>query len=124
MTIQQAIEKAIEGGWDKWQYFGTDLSARMPDNATDQEIETWLLSDKHMFLDPTFWQSLGKAMGWYFSGLAPRHCRHYYGEELVDENCGNCKATKTPDWITQWHHFIDHLVEGGTPESFFKSLSK
>lgn len=46
MTVQQAIEKAIEGGWDKSQNEKLFPFVR----------DTWS--------DPLFWQSLGKALGW------------------------------------------------------------
>ena len=49
------------------------------------------------FLDPLFWQALGKAMGW--------------GGEDWDGG-----------WRKHWHRFIDHLAEGKDAESFFKDL--
>lgn len=46
MTIEQAIEKAIEGGWD------TEGDVKRVNHPT------------YIVCDPAFWQSLGKAMGW------------------------------------------------------------
>lgn len=53
MTIQQFIEKAIEGGWK-------------PDNA---ERESYSGTHKYLFvagvmLDPLAWQAVGKVEGW------------------------------------------------------------
>ncbi|HVB33734.1 MAG TPA: hypothetical protein VNJ52_05090 [Patescibacteria group bacterium] len=83
MTIEQAIKKAIEGGWkDKW-----DLD---PENRHGSDV----------FLDPSFWQSLGKALGWGENDTAHRN-----------------------EWISRWHDFIDHLAEGKSAESFFETLT-
>jgi hypothetical protein len=56
-----------------------------------------------MFLDPSFWQSLGKALGW---------------DERIDDGSHYAK----PGWLEAWHRFIDHLAEGKTAESFFETL--
>lgn len=75
MRIQQAIEKAIEGGWE-----GVNPKS-------------------HFALEPLFWQSLGKAMGW------------------TDNE-------KVKIWKYNWHDFIDHLAEGKTVEEFFDEIEK
>ena len=49
MTITEAIEKAIEGGWEK------DGFVCQGELIGVEEIA---------LLDPLFWQALGKAMGW------------------------------------------------------------
>ena len=110
MTIQQAIEKAIEGGYipfggeygkskrflNGW-HLNTEEKCIQWGVAGQDDCDFQLpLSD--IFLDPLFWQSLGKAMGW-------------------DKNkyiIGN--------WKAHWHRFIDHLVEGKEAESFFEKL--
>lgn len=106
MTIQQAIEKAIEGGYnpsftgDLFWYIGYD-------------------SGKYrVFLDPLFWQSLGKAMGWH-------ECRFIQCDEWGatctcgrNENQGEAKS----QWINEWHRFIDHLAEGKDAESYFREI--
>lgn len=107
MTIQQAIEKAIEGGYPK------------PGNFTG----TYESPYTSHFLNPLFWQSLGKSMGWEkatcehhgncIDGRSGIHCREW------EEN--NCIEKK---WLEHWHRFIDHLAEGKDAESFFDSLDK
>jgi len=47
-----------------------------------------------IFLDPEFWRALGRTLGW--------HHEHV--------------------WKGYWQGFIDHLVQGNTPESFFATL--
>lgn len=59
--------------------------------------------------DPAFFQALGKALGW------PDGLR--YSGEIV----GNVAVSK-PVWSNQWHRFIDHLIEGKDPDTFFKEL--
>ena len=93
MTIQQAIEKAREGGWER------------PAPCEIEGIEVYHKGDT--LLDPLFWQSLGKAMGWKWCPF--RHYPH---------------TVECVEWIVQWHCFIDHLAEGKTAESFFETLTK
>ena len=83
MSIREAIQKAIiEGGF------------------TGHPLSSWHEHDKYqIFLDPLFWQSLGKAMGWEYVG----------------------PYQKTP-WETEWHCFLDFLAEGKTAEEFFAEL--
>ena len=88
MTIEQVLQKAIEGGWNppyrKEEYEGDSI----PINT---------------FLDPQFWQSLGKALGWTARG-----------QQLAMDS--------KPTWLLEWHRFIDHLAEGKTAEEYFKTL--
>lgn len=69
--------------------------------------------DVHYFCDPSFWQALGKALGW-------NEEKDYAGETSGD---GKWHQTYTINsWVSEWHRFIDHLAEGNTAESFFESL--
>lgn len=55
-------------------------------------------------LDPTFWQALGKALGWNkWEGFNKPY-------DMKDE------------WQDQWHRFITALSEGQSPDDFFKTL--
>lgn len=98
MTIEETIKKAIEGGWKKTpkhcRYDGVNH------NAVCIEI---------VLLDPDFWQSLGKAMGW--GKLCDPYCR--------TPECSDCDEL---GWREQWHKFIDHLADGKSIESFFETL--
>ena len=98
MTIEQAIQKAIEGGWNEGYTFL---------HFTGFENDGVLLKGKGMrskayivseiLLDPLFWQALGKAMGWE----AMLSCR----------------------WKQEWHRLLDWLSEGKDIESFFATLN-
>lgn len=98
MTIQQAIEKAESSGyvaeWRKWK--GTINEA---------------------FLDPLFWQSLGKAMGWEEKDKEMKKTFLLVGGKNEED-----MAAVWREWFHQWHRFIDHLAEGKDAESFFKEL--
>jgi len=102
MTIEKIIKKAIEGGWnEKHAYFYCPLSGEQLD---------------HAFNDPSFWQSLGKAMGW-------GEFENVNAGWVEDNQCGECLSDiKIPEWKHQWHRFINHLAEGKGAKSFFKDL--
>lgn len=88
--MKQAISKAIEGGYLlPWTTNKRITSMRHRGNYSV------------ILLDPSFWSSLGKALGW---GL----------EE--DENL------RWKDYKTYMHSFIDHLIKGGTADKFFNNL--
>lgn len=106
MTIQQAIEKAIEGGWkpvlwiDIWKAGDThDLGVVIIYGMEGERVP--VLIDR-VVLKPDFWQALGKSMGW---------------EAGIDTY-----PYKNVAWIRKWHYFIDHLAEGKDIESFFEAL--
>ena len=74
MTIQEAIEKSIEGGWElKYGFDHLDEQGWESDrfhywtNTYVPERITKFYSDS--FYDRLFWQSLGKAMGWEEEGI-------------------------------------------------------
>ena len=87
--IKLAIQKAIEGGYKNTSYH-PDFENRL---------------EKLYFLDPLFWQSLGKSLGW-------GEIIHCDGYDKTYADCTKCN----------WHRFIDHLAENKDPESFFKDL--
>ena len=105
MTIQEAIKKAVEGGYhlNGADGMGTDEAGAHREcsawtrNATDSPC---LAGVKASLLDPQFWRALGLALGWY-AGVEPK-C-------LIYEQW----------WRQPWHRFIDHLADGHTPEAFF-----
>lgn len=96
--MEQAIKKAIEGGWGGFR-----------DNKSGQLEFIEFYSDKYHFAYATqqslFWQALGKAM-------------QLEGSTYIWQRGDQEK------WLTLWHHFIDHLAEGKDAESFFKELLK
>ena len=94
MTIETAIEKAIEGGY-KNDFLLTMLA--MEGSVTHD----------HIFLDPLFWQSLGKAMRW---GIYEKGWKSQGIKEIGEVS------------LLRWHEFIDYLWAGGKTEDFFSKL--
>ncbi|MGD0800364.1 MAG: hypothetical protein ABR906_03525 [Terracidiphilus sp.] len=54
MKIEEAIQKAIKGGYDS-------KSLRF---TMDGKLAVVAMNINRIFLDPSFWQSLGKALSW------------------------------------------------------------
>ncbi|MDP2629969.1 MAG: hypothetical protein Q8P56_01025 [Candidatus Uhrbacteria bacterium] len=123
MTIQEAITKAIEGGWNKEKHW--------------RPIDTPDSNRARMFLDPYFWQSLGKALGW--SGEKIRMCigcgvscknsevtaygKHkgwWNGQKWT--GCDSDIYEYDGQWLIEMHRLIDHLAEEKSIESFFEQL--
>lgn len=123
MTIEQAIRKAIEGGyivpWDfdiefpSQTFFCDDGSIGMTGKG---RRVLGVLHKEHIFLDSFFWQSLGKAMGWtaVCPGLATMRCGSH--------SCKQHNLALVTEWWDKWHSFIDHLAKGKSAESFFHDL--
>ncbi len=116
--MKQAIQKAIEGGWKH------PLLKNNPKADIKGLLEEGHLTADHYlrdaFLDPLFWQALGKAMGW-------GKCKRCMGTGYLDYQtpCHECGHSGfTADWKMNWHNFIDHLAEGKDAESFFNELLK
>jgi len=95
MTIEQAIKKAIEGG------YCYAISGEAYKNTLAEKGEKEIV-----FLDPKFWQCLGKAMGW---------TKGYETKEMRGESY-------YLKWLFEWHKFIDYLAEGKSAEDFFIDL--
>ena len=107
MKIEQAIQKAMEGGYKHPAHFGTTGKV------------------EQLLLDPSFWQSLGKAMGWA-DRLCIQCADENDGEPMYCEVCdgGDSPQHHSPqsEWLYRWHSFIDHLADGGSIEEWFKTL--
>lgn len=109
-SIEQVIKEAVEkGAYHK---------GHSPEISTNNE-GVWLqfyaapftstFHQSDIFLDPSFWQALGKARGW--PALSRYKGRYKYMEQGGVLN-----------YVGKWHRFIDHLAEGGETEQFFKNL--
>lgn len=80
MIPTEAIEKAVAGGWRP---------------TTRSSVLFGVVGDTNAaILDPTFWQSLGKALGW----------------EARD------------DWQQNAHRFYDLILTGGDTKKFWDEL--
>lgn len=134
--MEQAIKKAIKGGWKPEQ-----LDFKRIDTAETAE-ESYRISYSKSLLDPLFWQSLGKAEGWgqriyktdtgeewgkriclhcgvdcNYQPQKESGCNHVH----YPEACQEC-SKKAVTWKDYWHRFIDHIAEGKDVDSFFKAL--
>lgn len=72
--------------------------------------------DRSRLLDPLFWQALGKSLGWD---------EYRNDDETHDCDALGCSSTDhvlEGRWKKEMHSFIDHLISGKTPESFFENL--
>ena len=93
MTIQEAINKAVEGGYPK---------ERLDNLSVPVQV--------HCFLETTFWEALVRALG-------------VEGDfEYIQLSRGEPRKMRQPMWLYYWHRFNSHLVAGNTPESFFANL--
>lgn len=108
MKIQEAIEKAIEGGWNYEKRHMTNLFGAPPIEVIAHELSRqgylgWSL------LDPAFWQSLGKSLGW--------------SEKPLGTGTGP-GANHSRGHLYHWHRLIDHLASGGTIETYFEGIQE
>ena len=118
MTIQEAINKANEGGY---HIHGSDGMETSYDGANNEfsvwtrkdNLSTFLVPTEETFLDPHFWQALGRTLGWSERCDLAITCVH--GEE----ECRQCRGYY---WMFQLHCFIQAIAEGNTPEAFFEHL--
>ncbi len=115
MTIQQTIQKAIEGGYQDCDGFTEGQNWMIWFQKSGKDI---LAKSEHsIFLDPQFWQCLGKIMGWnkeidiYYKKF-DKKLKLYH--TIYSEKCEG--------WHYYWHCFIDYLAEGKSIESYFENI--
>jgi hypothetical protein len=119
MTLKKAITKAIESGWNPFVPQRPFELREITDKGravfwNDGFFqESWDLG--MIWIDPLFWQSLGKAMGW------KRHPIVQKFSKPVAPDRPNFDSAE--EWLYHWHRFIDHLAEGKTIEEFFGTLT-
>ena len=118
MMIQEAIDKAKEGGY---HIYGSDGMDTFYEGA-NSDFSAWTRKDngstfmvamEETFLDPRFWRALGRALGW------SEECDLAIICVLGEKECRQCHGYY---WMYQWHCFIQAMAEGNTPETFFASL--
>jgi hypothetical protein len=119
MTVQEVIDKAVEGGYHIYGSDGmeTDYGGATKDYSawTRKDNESsFIVPTEETFLDPQFWQALGRALGWSEQCDLAITCVH--GEE----ECRQCHGYY---WMYQWHCFIQVIANGNTPAAFFAHLS-
>ena len=112
MNLNEAIKIAVENGWKIFK--GHQVAAVRFINSGDKRLAEIVeehnggsslttFSYDEFFLDPLFWQSLGRGMGW-----------------VTRENIDGGPEIGIEEWKLHWHRFIDALAEGETAEEFFR----
>ena len=108
---QQIIQDAIEGEWTFNvleplnftidEIDGDNVTFIAPGGTEDfpNQLETLV---QYLFLDPLFWQAVGKTRGW--------------GD--VDVN----GEYQYPEARNKWHQFIDHLADGNDYETALSEI--
>jgi hypothetical protein len=128
--MEKAIQKAIEGGWNAFDLchkacvtpasfqINGDLIEFFEDEYKDEGVVEFDI--EKCFLDPLFWQALGKSFGWEeMYCTSGDGCEYPWGSGMHEYGCN---WTGKNEWKEQWHSFIDHLAEGKSAESFFETL--
>jgi len=100
--IEQAIKEAVEQGYEP-------KLERFPEIVDVPVMQIAAAMQADVFIDPDFWQALGRARGW-----TTDQDFKYWQKSIAE--------WKAKYWKTFWHRFIDHLAEGKDAESFFQSL--
>jgi len=118
MTVQEALNKAVEGGY---HLNGADGREASYIGAND-EYSAWTRTNteapfmvpvEETLLDPRFWQALGRTLGWGEVCDLAITCVH------GAEECQSCRGYY---WMYQWHCFIQTMAHGNTLEAFFARL--
>lgn len=111
MEPKQFIEKAIEGGWD---YVSSPSLLRIENLKKDiDRISKESYSLSQIFLDPKAWEAVGKVEGW--NRKAKLEIAFDKPRRFIYKRAG---------YEYEWymHVMIDHLVSGGTIETYLKTL--
>lgn len=132
MTIEEVIKKAVEGGWKPKmdEKFKKKFEVEHDNVIFYSKVNVRRYPLDSIFIDPKFWQALGKYMGWepqsfLMCGNADCPNQDKSKEFKCCSECGCGFETYYNgklDWKQYWHKFIDHLAEGKTAEDYFKTL--
>lgn len=93
-----------------------------------------VIRNKEPLLDPAFWRSLGKALGW--PELVIKHIAVPMSKEELLRLINKVKPLSGYDktienilrmddessWLYHWHRFIDWIAEGKDVDKFFEEL--
>jgi hypothetical protein len=105
MTIQEAVQTAIAGGYQMQGADGGEIAFSGANNAysawtrTDTQ-SSFLIPVQETLLDLAFWRALGRALGWDVPCDLAITCVH------GDEECQRCHGYY---WMYQWHCCIQHI---------------
>lgn len=108
----EALKIALENDWK-------------PKRLLNLELSKWSVEDIHAvygttdayFLEPLFWQALGRGLG-LTNNLWIGKMQRLVGDKLEIEDCELTYSEY------KWHKFIDHLAANKSIESFFEEIIK
>lgn len=115
-NAEDAIEEAVKRGYPLKEW-------KICEGKHIQSAKESVVFLDVVFLDPAFWQALGKARGWEgkcsdcYKGEPHKWCQSGSHLDLEPEKYHN-----NYPWRVEWHRFIDHLAEGKEINEFFKEL--
>jgi len=118
MMIQEAMHKAVAGGYHIASADGADIAY----NGANDDFSAWTRTDtessfmvpvEETWLDPRFWHALGRTLGWSEGCDLAITCVH-------DDEEG--QSGRGSYWMYQWHCFIQAIADGHTPSAFFAQL--
>lgn len=116
MYFEQALKKAIEGGYKtlrkSWGRDSDPVESHLDFALNDHDAPPFAF----YLLDPFFWQCLGVSLGWLEKDKETDH--------LIKLSGGVEITPKMTEWARQMHRYIDHLIDGKDPELFFKKLTE
>jgi len=106
MEIKDFIEKAVAGGWRKHDPLANEYASHIG-NA--------------IFLDPDAWRAVGVTEGWDVISSKKRigTTSNSFQTKLTTVTR---KASIKRGSVGRMHRMVDHLAEGGSIESYLKTL--
>ena len=119
MTIEQAIAHATAGGYhidgsDGMETPHTGASTAYSAWTRKDNQSTFMVAVEATFLDPEFWQALGRTLGWDHAIVTV---------QVVDKGRPTVGTSARHHWRSHWHRFIDSLADGHDVASFFAHLA-
>jgi hypothetical protein len=119
MTIQNFIEKAIEGGWKPSEAHSSDVTV-LRDGIVFTDLDKGVLSMalEQVFLDPEAWKAVGRVQGWDVEVNKTGETHDDY--LLMDDHSWVSSGRKK--WHHKMHAMIDALAEGKSIEDFINTL--
>ncbi len=124
--MENAIKKAIEGGW-KHRLIETFEESLWDKARIKSFVEAFWTE---IVCDPEFWKCLGKTEGWHM-GIEKAIC-HKCKFLCTNHKYKFCPEDSTPleitenirnsRWLSEWKLFIDHIASGNSVDNFFEEL--
>lgn len=125
MTTKEFIEKAIEGGMKH-----TCIDNQYPEIDSKGYLCNGVYSSiEKIILDPKAWQAVGKVEGWTYisESIVPakKQSRVIKNRGVIEVEVPEYtlkRKNTSKNWRNKMHAMIDHLVDGGTIESYLETL--